>query len=88
MKELKRDVDQKQAEKEAQQLAFQQQLAAAEAKQREYGDYYQIVSEKGRIAAELEAERQARLRLEAAVLQPRPQPMSIERPGNVHERTA
>jgi hypothetical protein len=61
MKELKRDVDQKQAEKEEQQLAFQRQLAAA---------------------------RQARLRLEAVVLQPRPQPMSIERPENVHERTA
>jgi hypothetical protein len=32
MKELKRDVDQKQAEKEEQQLTFQRQLAAAEAK--------------------------------------------------------
>ncbi len=32
MKELKRDVDQKQAEKEEQQLDFQRQLAAAEAK--------------------------------------------------------
>ena len=40
MKELKRDVDQKQAEKEEQELAFQQQLAAAESKQKEYGDYF------------------------------------------------
>jgi hypothetical protein len=83
MKELKRDVDRTQAEKEEQELAFQQQLAAAEAKQKEYGDYFQlaaeaqrlkdatidsVLAEKGRLAAELEMERQARLQLEAAVL--------------------
>jgi DNA-binding protein H-NS len=45
MKELKRDVDQKQAEKEEQELAFQQQLAAAESKQKEYDDYFQLAAE-------------------------------------------
>ena len=45
MKELKRDVDRKQAEKEEQELAFQQQMAAAEAKQKEYSDYFQLAAE-------------------------------------------
>jgi hypothetical protein len=45
MKELRRDVAQKQVEKEEQESAFLQQLAAAEAKQKEYGDYFQIAAE-------------------------------------------
>jgi hypothetical protein len=47
-----------------------------------------VLAEKAKLAAELEAERQTRLQSGTDAYRPRPLPMSIDRPGNVHEQTA
>jgi hypothetical protein len=45
MKELQRDVERKQAEKEEQEAAYQQLLVKAEAKHKEYDSYFLLAAE-------------------------------------------